>query len=365
MSCSCCCCVTPGGKLLEGVRRKELLVREEEEEGAGGEEEEESRRNMDVSLLREQYRSSRETQRRQTQLLLFRTVSEELSEAVSVVPVTQGLTSPPPAVTFNPDPLTYDPWRVHLDLHRRSCPGVTVRLPASSPETTNTSVTGSSRRSSSSSSGSVTVPKSRGRKLSVDSTSELLSSSREMSPCSSFSSTKEEDHFNVERCRDPDSGSSDRSRGVGGSGADPVHFTVTRPLDASEQNPSDGSREDPPDDSQESSAPGSLTSSDESSTPVASVTCSPSSSTTDLHLKENRSADVKTTNDFLQTRNTPAWRGSRKFSAPALRFTRQLSVGGVGSSSGVHQNQNYYPFPSRKAPRISEAARRLGMYSSF
>uniref|UniRef100_A0A3B4UYI8 Uncharacterized protein n=1 Tax=Seriola dumerili TaxID=41447 RepID=A0A3B4UYI8_SERDU len=124
-------------------------------------------------------------------------------------------------------------------------------------------------------------------------------------------------------------------------------------------------RTDPPDDSQESSAPGSLTSSDESSTPVASVTCSPSSSTTDLHLKENRSADVKTTNDFLQTRNTPAWRGSRKFSAPALRFTRQLSVGGVGSSSGVHQNQNYYPFPSRKAPRISEAARRLGMYSSF
>ncbi|XP_023252708.1 uncharacterized protein C9orf152 homolog [Seriola lalandi dorsalis] len=303
-----------------GVRRKELLAREEEEEEEGAGEEEESRRNMDVSLLREQYRSSRETQRRQTQLLLFRTVSEELSGAVSVVPVTQGLASPPPAVTFDPDPLTYDPWRVHLDLHRRSCPGVTVRLPTSYPETTNSSVTGSSRCSSSSSSGS-----------------------------------------------DPDSGSSDRSRGVNGSGADPVHFSVTRPLDASEQNPSDGSREDPPDDSQESSAPGSLTSSDESSTPVASVTCSPSSSNTDLHqdLKENRSADVKTNNDFLQT-NTPAGRGSRKFSAPAaLRFTRQLSVGGVGSSSGVHQNQNYYPFPSRKAPRISEAARRLGMYSSF
>lgn len=37
--------------------------------------------------------------------------------------------------------------------------------------------------------------------------------------------------------------------------------------------------------------------------------------------------------------------------APALRYTRS--------------NQIYQPFPHRKPPRISEAARRLGMYSSF
>lgn len=111
--------------------------------------------------------------------------------------------------------------------------------------------------------------------------------------------------------------------------------------------PSDGSEEGHPDGS------------DESSTPVASISCSPSSSTVSLHedLKENRSAGGIT--------STSAGGGSRKFSAPALRFTRQLSVGGVGSSTGVHQNQNYHPFPNRKPPRISEAAKRLGMYSSF
>lgn len=98
-------------------------------------------------------------------------------------------------------------------------------------------------------------------------------------------------------------------------------------------------------------APGSLTSSEGSSTPVASAASSQED------LKESRSTDVKT--------SASVRRGSRKFSAPGLRFTRQLSVGGVGSSSGVHHNQDFYPFPNRKTPRISEAARRLGMYSSF
>ncbi|XP_018544778.2 histone H3.v1-like [Lates calcarifer] len=288
-SCSCCCCESPSGELLQGIRKKEQLVREEEEEqeeeeeetgggGRGGGEEEESRRNMDISLLREQYRSSRDRQRRHTQVLLFRRVSEELSDAISIIPVTQGLTSPPPAPTFDPDPSTFDPWHLHLGLHRRSCPGVSVQLPGSSPET-NSSVHSSSRRPSSSS-----------------------SESRGTSPCSSFNSTTEED------------------------------------LRAG------GSRADPPEDSQESSAPGSLTSSEGSSTPVASAAGSQED------LKESRSTDVKT---------------SASVRRRGLRFTRQLSVGGVGSSSGVHHNQDFYPFPNRKTPRISEAARRLGMYSSF
>ncbi|XP_039983035.1 uncharacterized protein C9orf152-like isoform X2 [Xiphias gladius] len=301
---------------------------------------------MDVSLLREQYRSTRERQRRQTQVLLFRKVSEELSEAVSIIPVTQGLTSPPPAITVDPDLSTCDPWHVHLGLHRRSCPGVTVRVPA-----TNTSVTGSSGCSSTSSYEAVGwQQESRGRKLAADSTSD--------SPCSSFNSSKEEDPFRVE-------GSIGDS--VGGSKVDPVQISVTGSPRASEQNSSDGSGEGPPDESQESSAPGSLTGSDDSSTPVVSITCSPSSSATNLHedLKENGSTDVKTSDGVQQTRGSPAQRDSRKDSVLALRFTRQLSVGGLGSSSGVHQNQNYYPFPNRRTPRISEAAKKLGMYSSF
>ncbi|XP_031697479.1 uncharacterized protein LOC116379652 [Anarrhichthys ocellatus] len=245
-------CVSPAG-----IRKKEQLVRREEEQE---EQEQQSRRNMDISLLREQYRCTRETQRRHTHVLLLRTVSEELSEVV--VSVSQGFTSPPD-VTFDPDP-----WRVHLELHRRCCPGVTDS---------------SSRRSSSS------------------------SESRKLSSCSSFCSTTEE--VNVDGSRgDPDPGSSGGNPGPGSSGGDPGPGS------------SDGSRGDP-----------------EKTDPV----------------------QVSVSGSL----------GSRKLSAPALRFTRQLSLGGVGSSTGVHQNQtqnqSYHPFPNRKTPRISESARRLGMYSSF
>ncbi|CAI5671232.1 unnamed protein product [Oreochromis niloticus] len=134
---------------------------------------------MDVSVLREEYRSSRERRRRHSQVLLFRTVSEELSEAVAIVPAPQGLTLPwPPPVIFDPDP-----WHVHLDLHRRSC-----------PET-------SSRRSGSSSSevGSLRH-ESRYRKLSAP-----PSSSSESPPCCSSSATREEE--------DPDPPSFKGSRG--------------------------------------------------------------------------------------------------------------------------------------------------------
>ncbi|XP_073343952.1 uncharacterized protein [Pagrus major] len=306
---------------------------------------------MDVSLLREQYRSSRETQRRHTQVLLFRTVSQEVSEAVSIIPVAQGLTSPwepnrspPPAVTFDPVPTTYDPWHVHLGLHRRSHSAVTVQLIAPSPETANTD--SSSRRSSSSS-------EAVSSRQDVDSPS----SSRPTSPYSS--STTEEDPFNTGRSGgDPDPGSPERSRGDPEK-VDPVQVSVSALIDASELNLSDGSKQDHPD--------GSLTSSDESSTPVASIACSPSSSTSSLHedLNEDQSAGTKPSKDVLRTSSASPWAGSREFSAPALRFTRQLSLGGVGSSMGGHLNQNHHPFPNRKTPRISEAARRLGMYSSF
>ncbi|XP_054479252.1 uncharacterized protein LOC129110992 isoform X2 [Anoplopoma fimbria] len=317
---------------------------------------------MDISLLREQYRSTRETQRRHTHVLLLRTVSLELSEAVSVVPVSQALTSPwephvssSPAVTFDPGPMTFgDPWHVHLGLHRRCRPGVTTQLPAPSLETTNSN--SSSRRPSSSS-------ESSSRKLSVDSTSD--------SPCSSSCSTTEEVNADGSRAdpgtgssegsrADPGTGSSEGSRADAGTGSsegsrsradpdktDPVQVSVSGSPDPSEQSPSDGSREH--------QTPGS----DVSSTPVASI----SSSSTSLH------EDLKGGQSVLQTGIPSAWWGSRKFSASALRFTRQLSVGGVGSSTGVHQNQNqnqnYHPFPNRKTPRISEAARKLGMYSSF
>lgn len=300
---------------------------------------------MDISLLREQYRCTRERQRSHTQVLLFRTVSEELSNAVGIIPVTPGLmaspwdpnSSLPPAVTFDPQHATGDPWHVHLDLHRR-------RRPRIKPETTNAD--GSSRRSSSCSESTSSQQ---------EVTSDSPRTSRETSPCRSSNCTEEEDHSNADGPRgDLDTGSHERSRG------DPVHVSVSGSLNASERNPSDGSKEVHPDSSfSEFSATSSLSSSGGSSTPVTSVTCSPSSSTTSLQkdLKENQFTVRKTSDGFLQN--------SRKFSAPTLRFTRQLSVGGVGSSVGVHQGQNYHPFPSRKTPRISEAARRLGMYSSF
>ncbi|KAK5849538.1 hypothetical protein PBY51_013866 [Eleginops maclovinus] len=254
MSCSCFCCVTASGELLHGIRKKEPLVSPEEEEEK--EEEEAYRSSMDLSLLREKYLSSME-QQKHSQVILYRTVSEELSEAVSFVPVTQGL-SPPP-VTSDPDPTsTCDPWHVHLELHRRGRPRVTA---ASTPETTNTN--SSSRRSSASSC------ESNNRKLSSDS---CCCTNEEEPKCRG----EEEE---MESCPPPTASSSS----------------------------------------------------------ISSTSCS---------LTEDQGPRV------LQRRLSAP--------APALRFTRQYSVGGVGSSTG-----GQHPFPSRKTPRISEAARRLGLYASF
>ncbi|XP_068593227.1 collagen alpha chain-like isoform X2 [Cebidichthys violaceus] len=274
---------------------------------------------MDISLLREQYRCTRETQRRHTHVLLLRTVSEELSGVV----VSQGFTSPP-AVTFDPDP-----WHVHLELHRRCCPGVTDS---------------SSRRSSSS------------------------SESRKLSSCSSFCSSTEEVKADGSR-GDPGPGSSDGS----GSRGDPGPVS-------SRGNPdtgcSDGSRGGPGTcSSRGDPGTGSSDGSRGDSGPSSSIG-DPGTVSSDGSWSRgdpgpgscdgSRENPEKT--DPVQV-SVSGSLGSRKFSAPALRFTRQLSLGGVGSSAGVHQNQNqnqsYHPFPNRKTPRISEAARRLGMYSSF
>lgn len=151
-----------------------------------------------------------------------------------------------------------------------------------------------------------------------------------------FNRTTEEDHFNPDGSRpDPETTS-------------PV--LVSASLDASDHH---GSREAHPDasftDSPERPAAATLSSPDGSSTPVAS----PGHCASSLHggLEEEQSAGGKTRSDILQ--NTSAWGASG--GAPVLRFTRQLSS----------SNQIYQPFPHRKTPRISEAARRLGMYSSF
>lgn len=56
--------------------------------------------------------------------VLNASVSQELCEAISIVPITQGLMLPrePDApLTFDPNPSTYNPWRLHLDLHRQHC----------------------------------------------------------------------------------------------------------------------------------------------------------------------------------------------------------------------------------------------------
>ncbi|XP_041824308.1 uncharacterized protein LOC121628949 [Melanotaenia boesemani] len=302
MSC-CCCCVAASGELLDGIRKKVRLFSEEEEE-------EVSRRKMDVSLLREEYRSSREKQKTLTQVLLFRTVSEEPAEAVRIVPVAQGLVSPwepnTPPPSFDADQKMYDPWHVHLELHRRSHPTGSTQLPHSRHTWSSSSDVGGSQQ------------ESRSRK---PSSSVSLCSSRETSPC-----TREKDEAR------PDSGTSD-----GSSGGSSRTCGVDQVQSSSEQHLS----EDPAEMSAQSSViifqgpvdPG----------PDGGSTCTPSTTSPHLNQEQNQSSESIT---------SKARRGSR--------FSRQLSIGGMCSSS-----QNHYPFPSRKTPRISEAARRLGMYSSF
>ncbi|CAJ1081572.1 uncharacterized protein LOC122866493 isoform X3 [Xyrichtys novacula] len=283
------CCGTPSE---EGFGRTERRLR--------GEEEESRRRKRNISELREEYRSSRERQRRNPQVVTFRTVSSEPSATVNIVPVTQTLTSdwgsythPLPAETFDQDPTTCDPWLAPLGLHLHSC----------------------SRRSLSSSKATSSLHL---MDLSPDPTISFSDSS------TFSSSSSDEDHVDSSRSR-RDPVRTDPVIKAPGSARNHPHYSCT--------------------DSDETF-----------------ITCSPIGSTSSLHadLKEIRSAGRNTSN------SSSAWKGSWKFSVPALRLTRQLSVREVGySSPRVHQNQNYTPFPYRRTRRIPEAVRRLGMYSSF
>lgn len=137
-------------------------------------------------------------------------------------------------------------------------------------------------------------------RCSLSSSSRAVSSQQDMGSMSPLSCTTEEDHMDLDRSRQ-----APETMGL-------VRVSVSEQVAASEPKESRRSHPD------STSLP--------SSTPNASISGSPSSPGT---------------------------------SALALRFNGQLSVGGAGSP-----NHNYQPFPHRKTPRISEAARRLGMYSS-
>uniref|UniRef100_A0A8C7M7M6 TBC1 domain-containing protein n=1 Tax=Oncorhynchus kisutch TaxID=8019 RepID=A0A8C7M7M6_ONCKI len=67
------------------------------------------------------------------------------------------------------------------------------------------------------------------------------------------------------------------------------------------------------------------------------------------------------TNGIVAPHPNPTFTGSNS----SIVLSRQLSFGGQQppqfSSSPLH----HYPFPQRKGPKKSEAARRLGMYTSF
>lgn len=184
----------------------------------------------------------------------------------------------------------------------------------------------------------------------------LESSSGKPHSVNSLSSTKLEDGVDRSRRELPVSFSC--------SNVDPVQICVMNSLSPSEQRFREGSPDDSPSSSKEGRVYRSFTesqerltpSSDESSTPVASIGGSPSNST-DLH--QARSSDTKSSSRALQTDWSPT-----QSESPANRSTRHPSVGMEGLVTGTQQKQNYYPFPSRKTPRISEAAKRLGMYSS-
>ncbi|XP_036073365.1 uncharacterized protein LOC112150983 isoform X2 [Oryzias melastigma] len=269
MSCSCCNHLSGREKLLH-----EISTEEEEEEVW----------RMDVSDLRQQYRSCRE---RHQEVLLFGTVSEERFEAFSIVPVAQGLTLPwepissfSSTITFDCNPKMYDPWHVHLDLHRRSRPAVSAQSPVLSRSTPSS--------------------KSRTREPSGS-----PSSSIETSSCV-FSAQEERVCTELQFYGRPGSG---------------------QVQDSPQQDPSEGV----PDSSLEAD----VTNPEE--TPTLDSFCP--------HLNAEK-----------QEQN----RSSGWCSALVLtrRFGRQLSEGGVCSPS-----QNPFPFPSRRPPRLSEAARRLGLYS--
>lgn len=216
-------------------------------------------RRMDIELLREQYRCTREKQKRETQVVLFKqapVLDTGGDSLVSVVPVIQRKGGSPERCGALPgDPqfpssthLERGPWHTHLGMHRRTCLANGV---PTAPHTCHP----------------------------------CTPSAASSTPCSSRSPSLSDDH----------------SQGSVG-----------------ELTPSGAS------------------------TPGSSVEL-------DSGLSEG---------------------SNRKFSAPAV-LSRQLSFGGQHHRGGLHpltlscSAPHHYPFPQRKTLRKSEAAKRLGMYSSF
>ncbi|XP_046880351.1 uncharacterized protein C9orf152-like [Hypomesus transpacificus] len=121
----------------------------------------EERSRMDIALLREQYRCTREKQKRQTQVVLFRqapVVETDGCSMVSVVPFSHGSGEDSPERWGLPNQdsqppssvhMEKGPWHSHLGMHRRtclvnnapmpqttfnpSCPSVVSSTPCSSP----------------------------------------------------------------------------------------------------------------------------------------------------------------------------------------------------------------------------------------
>ncbi|XP_016886957.1 uncharacterized protein LOC107988366 [Cynoglossus semilaevis] len=253
----------------------------------------------DVSVLREQYRQTRDCQRSHTHVLLHGTVSEQLSDAVTIVPVTQSFTSssPPEHITCSQGPLTFDPWHIHLDLHRRfSCSSLMV-----APLQVHSPTLGSYRCSSSSSSSSCdSSVNTRG----VNSTPDSQKIHTQTSGCSSA----------VESSRtsgDQVSGSDDPAQNPGEGSSSPAAGSDARPL---------GSH--------------------------SSAHCTSPSSHLQTDLKKNQSSGGKSSTSCRTREQSP--------SSACLHHNQNLN-----------QNLNHFPFPSRRMPRISEAAKRLGLYSSF
>uniref|UniRef100_A0A3Q0RTX2 Uncharacterized protein n=1 Tax=Amphilophus citrinellus TaxID=61819 RepID=A0A3Q0RTX2_AMPCI len=274
-----------------------------------------------------------------------------------------------------------DPWHVHLDLHRRSCPRIVAQLPASCPETSSRSVVLCGRVSISDvtlrAEGRPPGPAGGTQKDLFLLRSQFLHVSV-LTVCSlcfslvivklQFVEKRSSADVVVSLCRRSCSSSSEAGGSHQESGCKKLSgslssFTETSPcctfITTREEEDPDPASFRGSEMVQALLSPNSslCTVSEGCSTPItASMVSSPSTSTTNLHQdqEENHSAEKKTSNSVLEGRS------SRKFSAPALRLARQLSVGGAASSSQI-----YYPFPSRRTPRISEAARRLGMYSTF
>uniref|UniRef100_A0A3P9ACJ1 TBC1 domain-containing protein n=1 Tax=Esox lucius TaxID=8010 RepID=A0A3P9ACJ1_ESOLU len=95
---------------------------------------------------------------------------------------------------------------------------------------------------------------------------------------------------------------------------------------------------------------------------VSSTNCSSFKSLSE-HCAETSSEKILRDSDSAEMSTSNSISGSHKLSGLSV-MSRRLSLGDHGPSpvlsSGLH-----YPFPKRKGPNKSEAARRLGMYASF